>query len=75
MPFREDDRMVLRCYVTNNGTMGGGATCTLTYDLNAITGTGASYLGVNGAFTFKAEGDPAASHEIAGSLATTGMGT
>jgi hypothetical protein len=56
--FREDDRIVFRLYATNVGTMGAG-TMTTTYDLNAPTGTGANYLGVYGAFTFKAEGDPA----------------
>ena len=52
--FAEDDRILLRLYITNVGTMGGGRTCTVTF--NAADGaTGDSFLNLAETVTFKAE--------------------
>jgi hypothetical protein len=58
--FAEDDRILLRYYLTNIGTMGGSRTCTMTF--NAPDGsTGDSFLNIAETVTFKAEiaGHPA----------------
>lgn len=55
--FAEDDRLILKVYITNVGTMGGGYTCTLTY--NAAGGaTGDSFLQLTETVAFKAEPPP-----------------
>lgn len=58
--FNEDDRILIRVFLTNVGTMGGGFTCTLTF--NAADGsTGDSFYNINETVTFKPDVfDPAA---------------
>ncbi len=57
--FQEDDRIVLRVYLTNVGTMGGGFTCSISY--NAADGSqGDSFLNLAETVTFKSETDPPA---------------
>ena len=53
--FSEDDRLVIKYYITNTATMGAG-TCTLTYD-NAAAATGDSLFQINETITFKANTD------------------
>jgi hypothetical protein len=55
--FAEDDRILLKVYITNVGTMGGGRTCTLTYNA-ADAATGDSFLNIAETVTFKAEAQP-----------------
>lgn len=52
--FAEDDRIVVRYYITNVGTMGSGRTCTITYNA-ADAATGDSFFQINENVTFKAE--------------------
>lgn len=52
--FAEDDRLIVRYYITNQGTMGGGFTCTLTYNA-ADAATGDSFFQINENVTFKSE--------------------
>lgn len=52
--FVEDDRILLKLYITNVGTMGTGQTCTLTYN-EADAGTGDSFLNIAETISFKAE--------------------
>lgn len=56
----EDDRLVLRAYIANVGTMGAGATCSLWYDHDSAGNTGDSFLTFVGLPEWKAEGDPPA---------------
>lgn len=51
--FAEDDRILLKIYITNVGTMGSGRTCTLSYDGN--TGISDSWLNLAETITFKGE--------------------
>jgi len=51
--FAEDDRILLKVYINNVGTMGNG-TCTLTYDA-ADAATGDSFFNIAETVTFKAE--------------------
>jgi hypothetical protein len=52
--FAEDDRILLKLYITNIGTMGSGRTCTLTF--NAADGqTGDSFFNIAETVTFKGE--------------------
>jgi hypothetical protein len=69
--FVEDDRLVLRFYITNFGTMGAGQTATLSYDLN--TGVGHTHLIVLGHPGWKAEGDPA-KIPVPSGLSMSGLG-
>jgi hypothetical protein len=57
MEFLEDDRLVLRPYVINFGTMAAGFTATLRYD-DSGTATGNCYLDIIETARLKAEGDP-----------------
>ena len=57
--FAEDDRILLKLYITNEGVMGGGFTCTLTFNA-ANTATGDSFFNIAETVTFKAE-SPSAS--------------
>lgn len=52
--FAEDDRIIVRYYITNIGTMASGHTCTLTYNA-ADAATGDSFFQINEDVTFKAE--------------------
>lgn len=62
--FAENDRIVLKVYITNVGKMGGGFTCTLTF--NAASGaTGDSFFQIAETVTFK--GEPVAYTLTAGS--------
>lgn len=64
--FAENDRLIVRYYITNIGTMGGGFTCTINYDA-ADAATGDSYFQINETVAFKAEDVPA----IVGTLDST----
>lgn len=66
--FAEDDRILLKVYITNIGTMGSGKNCTLTYD--GATGVSDSWLNLAETVTFKAE---TTTHDGTGAL--TGPGT
>lgn len=52
--FAENDRLTLKVYITNVGTMGGSRTCTMTYNA-ANAATGDSFLQLTETVTFKAE--------------------
>jgi hypothetical protein len=52
--FSAGDRILLKVYITNVGTMGGSQTCTMTYD-NADAATGDSFLNINETLSFAAE--------------------
>jgi hypothetical protein len=58
--FAENDRILIRLYITNVGTMGGGFTGTLTFNA-ADAATGDSYAFLSETVTFKAEPTFAAS--------------
>jgi len=51
--FAEDERLVLKVYLTNVGAMGGGFTCTLTFN-GASGATGDSLITLNETVAFKA---------------------
>lgn len=67
--FAEDDRILLKLYITNVGTMGGNRTCTLTYN-GADAATGDSFFNIAETVSFKAE---STTHATSG--APTGQGT
>lgn len=69
--FNEDDRLVLRFYIYNVGTMASGFTCTVQYDHNLGTSL---WLQIFGATAFKAEGAPGQSFVIPTGTPTTGIG-
>lgn len=52
--FAENDRILLKAYIINVGTMASGYTCTLTYN-DADAATGDSFLQINETITFKGE--------------------
>ncbi len=52
--FLEDDRILLKVYITNVGTMASGYTCTLTFNA-ADAATGDSFFNIAETVTFKAE--------------------
>lgn len=52
--FAENDRIVVKIYITNIGTMGGGFTCTLTFNA-ASASTGDSFFQIAENVTFKSE--------------------
>lgn len=56
--FAEDDRILLKLYITNVGTMGGARTCTLSYN-GADAATGDSFLNIAETVSFKAESQSA----------------
>lgn len=62
--FAEDDRILLKLYITNVGTMGNARTCTLTYD-GADGATGDSFLNLAETVSFKSE---STSHSTSGAL-------
>lgn len=66
--FSENDRILLKLYITNVGSMGSGQTCTLTYNA-ADAATGDSFLNIAETVTFKAEATEVAAD--AGSLTLT----
>ena len=53
--FAEDDRLIVRFFITNIGTMGGGFTCTLDYDAGAGDADGISWVELTENVTFKTE--------------------
>jgi hypothetical protein len=55
--FSEDDRILLRVYITNVGTMASGHTCTLTFNA-ADAATGDSFFNIAETVSFKAEDPP-----------------
>lgn len=52
--FAENDRILLKIYITNVGTMGSGRTCTITYN-GADGSTGDSFFNIAETVTFKSE--------------------
>lgn len=52
--FAENDRILVRFFITNNGTMGGSRTCTLTFNA-ADAATGDSFATIAETVSFKAE--------------------
>jgi hypothetical protein len=52
--FAEDDRILVRIYITNVGTMASGHTCTLTFNA-ADASTGDSFFNIAETITFKAD--------------------
>lgn len=67
----EDDRLVVRCYLVNVGTMGSG-TATLGYD-GPISTTGTSQVTGNDMPDFKAESDPPKGFVVPSGGATLGL--
>ena len=55
--FAEDDRILIRVHITNVGTMGGGFTCTLTFNA-ADAATGDSFFNIAETVSFKANANP-----------------
>lgn len=68
--FAEDDRILLRYYLTNVGTMASGHTGTLTFNA-ADASTGDSFFNIAETVTFKAEGSEVA---LTGSSTTASAG-
>lgn len=67
--FAENDRIVVRYYITNaGGTMATGYTCTITYN-GADAATGDSFFQINENVTFKAE-----PQTLSGATTLTGTG-
>lgn len=52
--FSENDRILIRSFITNIGTMAGGHTCTMTFNA-ANAATGDSFFNIAETVTFKAE--------------------
>jgi hypothetical protein len=52
--FAENDRILIRAYITNIGTMGSGRTCTLTFN-GADASTGDSFFNIAETVSFKSE--------------------
>lgn len=67
--FAENDRLIVRYYITNVGTMAGGYTCTLTYSGPDAT-TGDSFFQINETVAFKAEDVPSITGTAAPSLSS-----
>jgi hypothetical protein len=67
--FAENDRLIVRYYITNVGTMAGGFVCSLDYGAPDAT-TGDSFFQINENVTFKAEDVPA----ITGTMDVTEAG-
>lgn len=53
--FAENDRLVVRYFITNIGTMSGGFTCTMAYDAATGGADGDSWVQINETITFKVE--------------------
>src|SRR5688572_20802671 len=53
--FAENDRIIVRYYITNVGTMGGSRTCTMAYDAATGGADGDSWFQINENVSFKAE--------------------
>jgi hypothetical protein len=64
MTVEEDDRLILRAYAANAGTMGGGFTATINYDSNVDSGSGNSSITIFESAEFKEETDPARSFTV-----------
>lgn len=55
MAFAEDDRLIIRWFITNVGTMGAGRTCTMSYDGPSAAAAGDTFVTINENVTFKSE--------------------
>jgi hypothetical protein len=53
--FAEGDRLVVKFFITNIGTMGGSRTCTMAYAGNGAGSSGDSYVTIGETVTFKTE--------------------
>lgn len=56
--FLAGDRIGVRFYITNVGTMGGGFTCTMNYNANTGGANGDTWVQLNNNVTFSAESTP-----------------
>lgn len=56
--FAENDRLIVRYYITNVGTMATGFTCTIDYDGPTAAADGDTWFRINENVTFKAEPVP-----------------
>lgn len=65
--FAENDRILLKLYITNVGTMGSGRTCTLTYN-GANAATGDSFFNIAETVSFKSD-------DVTGTMAATESGS
>lgn len=74
MDFKPDDRLIVRFYIYPIGTMGGGQTCTLTYDHNVANGTGDSFMTIYNTGALKAESDPPTPGTLPDGMAMGGIG-
>lgn len=72
--FMPDDRIVLRMYLSNVGTMAAGYTVTMHYDHNVAAVDGDSFLSLYEVVEFKAEGDPLTPASIPGGMPMGGVG-
>jgi hypothetical protein len=55
--FYTNDRIAIRVYITNVGTMGSGQTCTMDYDAATGGADGDSWFQLNNTVTFKTENE------------------
>lgn len=69
--FAENDRLVVKLYITNIGTMGSGYTCTVTFNA-ADAATGDSFLNIAETVTFKENSQTYTPATITGALASAG---
>lgn len=69
--FLPDERLILRMYIINVGTMAAGHTCTVWYDHDVASGD--MYFELYGSFEFKDEGDPDTPATIPDSMSTLGV--
>lgn len=70
--FAEDDRVVVRVYIENQGgTMGGGFNCSLMYDGGGVASPDVTLLDSP---EFKLSTDPAGSSSVPGAMTTGGVG-
>lgn len=65
--FSEDDRIVVRYYITNIGTMGSAKTCTINYDGPTASASGDSWFQINETVSFKSE-----SQTLSGNITVSG---
>lgn len=70
--FAEDDRILVRFYITNVGTMGGNRTATLTFNA-ANAATGDSFFNIAETVAFKAESNPQTATPAPGDVTADGL--
>jgi len=70
--FAEDDRILVRFYITNVGTMGSGRTCTMSFNA-ADAATGDSFFNIAETVSFKANADPQQADPGLGGVTIAGL--